>query len=65
MNRLAEIIAYKRTEIESLVGYTAEWRQKFRQVSSFRGFKSALTADSFGIIAEATDAPRAAAQPGT
>jgi indole-3-glycerol phosphate synthase len=52
MNRLAEIIAHKRTEIEPLIGYTAEWRQKFRQLSSFRGFKNALTADTFGIIAE-------------
>jgi indole-3-glycerol phosphate synthase len=30
----------------------AEWRQKFRQLSSLRGFKSSLTADTFGIIAE-------------
>ena len=52
MNRLAEIIDHKRTEIEPLIGYTAEWRQKFRQVSSFRGFKSALMANTFGIIAE-------------
>src|SRR5215469_12853317 len=52
MNRLAEIIAHKRTEIEPLIGYTVEWRQKFRQVSSFRGFKSALMGDTFGIIAE-------------
>ena len=52
MNRLAEIIAHKRTEIEPLIGYTEEWKQKFRQLSSFRGFRKSLTADTFGIIAE-------------
>jgi indole-3-glycerol phosphate synthase len=52
MNRLAEIIAHKRTEIEPLIGYTAQWREKLRQASSFRGFRSSLTADTFGIIAE-------------
>jgi indole-3-glycerol phosphate synthase len=52
MNRLAEIIAHKRTEIEPLIGYTAEWREKFRQVSSFPSFRRSLTADTFGIIAE-------------
>ena len=52
MNRLAEIIAHKRTEIEPLIGYTTEWREKFRQVLSFRSFRRSLTADSFGIIAE-------------
>ena len=52
MNRLAEIIAHKRTEIEPLIGYTEEWKQKFQQVSSFRGFRKSLTADTFGIIAE-------------
>jgi len=52
MNRLAEIIANKRTEIEPLIGYTEEWKQKFRQVSSFRGFRKSITADTFGIIAE-------------
>jgi indole-3-glycerol phosphate synthase len=52
MNRLAEIIAHKRTEIEPLIGHTTEWREKFRQVLSFRSFRRSLTADSFGIIAE-------------
>src|SRR5260370_8586391 len=52
MNRLAEIIDHKRTEIEPLLGYTADWRQRARQVSTFRGFKNSLSADSFGIIAE-------------
>jgi indole-3-glycerol phosphate synthase len=52
MNRLAEIIAHKRIEIEPLIGYTEEWKQKFRQLSSFRGFRKSLTADTFGIIAE-------------
>ncbi|HYZ75665.1 MAG TPA: hypothetical protein VE641_21485 [Chthoniobacterales bacterium] len=50
MNRLAEIIAHKRTEIAPLIGYTAEWRKQFR-FSSFRGFRRSLTADNFGIIA--------------
>jgi len=52
MNRLAEIIAHKRIEIEPLIGSTAEWRDKLRHLSSFRGFRSSLAADTFGIIAE-------------
>ena len=52
MNRLTEIIAHKRIEVEPLIGYTEEWKQKFRQLSSFRGFTKSLTADTFGIIAE-------------
>jgi indole-3-glycerol phosphate synthase len=52
MNRLAEIIAHKRVEIEPLIGYTEEWKQKFRQLSSFRGFRKSLATDTFGIIAE-------------
>jgi indole-3-glycerol phosphate synthase len=52
MNRLTEIINHKRTEIEPLLGYTADWRERARQVSTFRGFKNSLSADSFGIIAE-------------
>jgi indole-3-glycerol phosphate synthase len=52
MNRLAEIIAHKRTEIEPLIEYTAEWQERARKLSSFRGFRKSLKADSFGIIAE-------------
>jgi indole-3-glycerol phosphate synthase len=52
MNRLAEIIAHKRTEIEPLIEYTAEWQERARKFSSFRGFIKSLSADSFGIIAE-------------
>jgi indole-3-glycerol phosphate synthase len=52
MNRLAEIIAHKRTEIEPLTEYTAEWQEKARKFPVFRGFKKSLSADSFGIIAE-------------
>jgi len=58
MNRLAEIIAHKRTEIEPLIGYTEEWKQKFGPVSSFRGFIKSLTADTFGIIAEVKKASK-------
>ena len=52
MNRLSEIVAHKRIEIEPLIGSTAQLRESARQVPSFRGFKGALTADTFGIIAE-------------
>jgi indole-3-glycerol phosphate synthase len=52
MNRLAEMIAHKRTEIEPLIKYTAEWQERARKLSSFRGFKKSLSADSFGFIAE-------------
>jgi indole-3-glycerol phosphate synthase len=52
MDRLAEIIAHKRIEIEPLIGYTEEWKQKSRQLSSFLGFRKSLAADTFGIIAE-------------
>jgi indole-3-glycerol phosphate synthase len=52
MNRLAEIIAHKRTETEPLITYTAEWQQRARKLSSFRGFRKSLSVDSFGFIAE-------------
>ena len=52
MNRLAEIIAHKRTEIEPLIAHTAEWQERARKLSSFRGFRKSLSADSFGFIAE-------------
>src|SRR5258707_14074310 len=52
MNRLAEMIAHKRTEIEPLITHTAEWQERARKLSSFRGFKKSLSADSFGFIAE-------------
>jgi indole-3-glycerol phosphate synthase len=52
MNRLAEIIAHKRTEIEPLIEYTAEWQERAGKLSSLRGFRKSLSADSFGIIAE-------------
>src|ERR1700716_4304880 len=52
MNRLAEIIAHKRTEIEPLIEHSAEWQGKARKLSSFRGFRKSLSANSFGIIAE-------------
>jgi indole-3-glycerol phosphate synthase len=52
MNRLAEIIAHKRAEIAPLIEHTAEWQEKARILSSFRGFRKSLSADSFGIIAE-------------
>jgi indole-3-glycerol phosphate synthase len=52
MNRLAEIIAHKKTEIEPLAEYTAEWQEKARKFPVFRGFQKTLSADSFGIIAE-------------
>ena len=49
MNRLAEIIAHKRAEIGPLIEHTAEWQEKARILSSFRGFRKSLSADSFGI----------------
>jgi indole-3-glycerol phosphate synthase len=52
MNRLTEIIAHKRTEIEPLIEYTAEWQERVQKLPSFRGFRKSLSTDSFGIIAE-------------
>ena len=52
MNRLAEIIAHKRTEIAPLIESSAEWQERARKLSSFRGFKKSLSADAFGFIAE-------------
>ncbi len=52
MNRLAEIIAHKRTEIEPLIEYTAEWQERARKLSPFRGFRKSLSVHSFGFIAE-------------
>jgi indole-3-glycerol phosphate synthase len=52
MNRLTEIIAHKRIEIEPLIEYTESWQERAQKLASFRGFKKSLSADSFGFIAE-------------
>ena len=52
MNRLVEIIAHKRTEIEPLLRHTQGWREQASKVSSFRGFKKSLNTTPFGLIAE-------------
>ena len=52
MNRLAEIIAHKRIEIEPLIEYTEVWQERAQKLASFRGFRKSLSADSFGFVAE-------------
>src|SRR3984893_2664752 len=52
VNHLAEIIAHKRTEIEPLIEYTEEWKEGARKLAIFRGFIKAVSAGSFGFIAE-------------
>jgi indole-3-glycerol phosphate synthase len=52
VNHLAEIIAHKRTEIEPLIEYTEEWKEGARKLALFRGFIKAVSAGSFGFIAE-------------
>ena len=52
IGHLAEIIAHKRTEIEPLIEYTEEWKEGARKLALFRGFRKAVSAGSFGFIAE-------------
>lgn len=54
MDRLAEIIAHKRTEIEALVPLAAKLKAAALQRNDFGGFRSALDRgpDRLGVIAE-------------
>src|ERR1700745_3530259 len=52
MSRLAEIIAYKRKEIEPWLVHTKDWGDRAAAHSYFRGFRRSLTSGSFGFIGE-------------
>ena len=54
MNKLDEIIAHKRVEVEPLVPLAAKLKAQALQRNDFRGFRSALDRgpDRLGVIAE-------------
>lgn len=54
MDKLAEIIAHKRTEVEVLLSRTSKLKAAALQRNDFRGFRSALDRgpDQLGVIAE-------------
>ena len=52
MSRLAEIVAYKRREIEPWLAHTADWHDRAAALGPFRGFRKALLSGKFGFIGE-------------
>ena len=52
MNRLEEIVAYKRKEIAPWLAHTADWRERAAGIEPFRGFRKALVSEKFGFIGE-------------
>ena len=54
MNKLEEIVAFKRREVESLVPLAAKLKAQALQRNEFRGFRAALDCgpDRLGVIAE-------------
>ena len=54
MNKLEEIVAHKRTEVEPLVPLAAKLKAQALQRNEFRGFRTALDRGSerLGVIAE-------------
>ena len=52
MSRLAEIIAYKKKEIEPWLVHTRDWGDRAAAHPSFRGFRRSLTSVPFGFIGE-------------
>ena len=53
MSRLAEIIAYKRKEIEPWLTHTGDWGDRAAALRSlFRGFRKSLVSEEFGFVGE-------------
>src|SRR5271154_2684285 len=52
MRRLAEIVAYKRREIEPWLAHTADWHDRAEALGPFRGFRKALLSGKFWFIGE-------------
>ena len=63
MNKLDEIVAHKRLEVEPLVPLSAKLKAQALQRNDFRGFRSALDRgpDRLGVIAEVKKASPSAA----
>jgi indole-3-glycerol phosphate synthase len=52
MSRLAEIVDYKRKEIEPWLTHTADWGERAAALGPYRGFRKSLTSGDFGFIGE-------------
>jgi len=52
MSRLAEIIAYKRKEIEPWLAHTANWGDRAAAAGLYRGFRKSLASGELGFIGE-------------
>ncbi len=52
MSRLAEIIAYKRKEIEPWLTRTADWGDRAATLHPYRGFRKSLASGEFGFVGE-------------
>src|SRR6476620_9364021 len=52
MSRLAEIVDYKRKEIEPWLAHTADWGERAAALGPYRGFRQSLTSGEFGFIGE-------------
>jgi indole-3-glycerol phosphate synthase len=52
MSRLAEIVAYKRKEIEPWIAHTADWGDRAASQLPYRGFRESLASGEFGFVGE-------------
>jgi indole-3-glycerol phosphate synthase len=52
MSRLAEIIAYKRREIEPWLTHTADWGDRAASLGPYRDFRKSLASGGFGFVGE-------------
>jgi indole-3-glycerol phosphate synthase len=52
MSRLAEIVAYKRKEIEPWLTHTADWGDRAAGQRPYRGFRKSLSSGEFGFVGE-------------
>jgi indole-3-glycerol phosphate synthase len=52
VSRLAEIVAYKRKEIEPWIAHTADWGERAATQRPYRGFRKSLASGEFGFVGE-------------
>ena len=52
MSRLAEIVAYKRKEIEPWLTRTEDWGDRAAALQPYRGFRKSLASGEFGFVGE-------------